>query len=712
MDVRIKLNETKDENEDLKIDDLVEELRKIVKIREQSGVQLKENFGEIKRFKEKRNYNSDTSGKSLATGATFVANDASKRNVCAFCLGKHVSSSCTKFAKTKERREVLQKYSKCFSCLQKGHRVKECRGAKLCSKCTKRKHHESLCDGEHDEKGTSEVCGVMNNKKAQEPSASVAYQTVIVNIQSQDGKCTIKFRALLDSGSSRSFITQQLADELQSKAIGPRMRKTFEGLNEKLQEVETEQHLVRMKSLDGKYCTQLAVSTLPAITKVGNPEPLLLKRKYTHLQDVYFTDVAKGDHLKIQMLLGSQHLADLQTGDIRKGKPGEPVAVRTMIGWTLMGPTKPDPAPGLKESVNLVIDTSHSVGEEVTKLWDLDTLGIKEDDPVHQAFQEEIKFKNGRYRVPLPWREGNFHVPQNKGLAEGCLKAQLRKMRKMPEILEEYDSIIKQQLDEGIIEPVPERPTGKRITYIPHQPVVREEAATTKVRVVYDASAKATKGVKSLNDCLHTGPSLTPLLYTVMLRFRMYKIVLLADIKQAFLQIEVDPEDRDALRFLWVKNPKDLNSPILEYRFTREVFGAGPSPYILGGTVRHHMEQYKAIDPEFVEDVNESLYVDDYVSGGDEKLEICERKQKLQERFEAGGFTLRKWYTNEKSIARKINDEPSNEERKVLGTIWDPGEDLLKINLAVPESQGPTTKPQLLSSLSAIYDPLELLAHL
>ena len=80
----------------------------------------------------------------------------------------------------------------------------------------------------------------------------------------------------MDSGSSRSFITQQLADELQSKAIGPRMRKTFEGLNEKLQEVETEQHLVRMKSLDGKYCTQLAVSTLPSITKVGNPEPLLL----------------------------------------------------------------------------------------------------------------------------------------------------------------------------------------------------------------------------------------------------------------------------------------------------------------------------------------------------------------------------------------------------------------------------------------------------
>ena len=151
----------------------------------------------------------------------------------------------------------------------------------------------------------------------------------------------------------------------------------------------------------------------------------------------------------------------------------------------------------------------------------------------------------------------------------------------------------------------------------------------------------------------------------------MYKIVLLADIKQAFLQIEVDPEDRDALRFLWVKNPKELDYPILEYRFTRAIFGADPSPYILGGTVRHRMEQYKATDLEFVEDVNESLYVDYYVSGGDEKLEICERKQKLQKRFQAGGFTLRKWYTNEESIARKINDEPSNEERKVWGVLFE-----------------------------------------
>ena len=62
-DVRIKRNETKNKNEDLKIDELVAELRKMVKIREKKWRVIKENFGEIKRFKEKTSYNSDTSEK-------------------------------------------------------------------------------------------------------------------------------------------------------------------------------------------------------------------------------------------------------------------------------------------------------------------------------------------------------------------------------------------------------------------------------------------------------------------------------------------------------------------------------------------------------------------------------------------------------------------------------------------------------------------------
>ena len=115
-----------------------------------------------------------------------------------------------------------------------------------------------------------------------------------------------------------------------------------------------------------------------------------------------------------------------------------------------------------------------------------------------------------RYSLKLPWREKNFYLPNNRVLAEGRLKSQLRKLRKTPEILEAYDGTIKEQLKEGIMEEIPEKPTGSRITYLPHQAVVRKDAETTKVRVVYDASAKPSKNARSLNECLHVGPSLTP----------------------------------------------------------------------------------------------------------------------------------------------------------------------------------------------------------
>ena len=58
----------------------------------------------------------------------------------------------------------------------------------------------------------------------------------------------------------------------------------------------------------------------------------------------------------------------------------------------------------------------------------------------------------------------------------------------------------------------------------------------------------------SLNDCLHADPSLTPLFFYILLRFRENPVVLIGDIEKVFLNVEVDREDRDYLRFLWVKD--------------------------------------------------------------------------------------------------------------------------------------------------------------
>ena len=80
---------------------------------------------------------------------------------------------------------------------------------------------------------------------------------------------------------------------------------------------------------------------------------------------------------------------------------------------------------------------------------------------------------------------------------------------------------------------------------MPHREVIRLDKDTTKLRVVYDASAK--RGGPSLNDCLYSGLPLTPMIFDVMARFRAHKVALTADIEKAFLNVAIAPEYRDYL---------------------------------------------------------------------------------------------------------------------------------------------------------------------
>ena len=128
----------------------------------------------------------------------------------------------------------------------------------------------------------------------------------------------------------------------------------------------------------------------------------------------------------------------------------------------------------------------------------------------------------------------------------------------------------------------PEIPTGEAKHYIPHQSIIKDQAKSTKMRIVYDCSAKANSRV-SLNDCLEVGPPLQPMILDILQRNRLRFMCITGDIQKAFLQIKLDPKDRDALRLLWCEN---LDSrTVTEYGYTRVIFGSGPSPYILRVTL-------------------------------------------------------------------------------------------------------------------------------
>ena len=155
----------------------------------------------------------------------------------------------------------------------------------------------------------------------------------------------------------------------------------------------------------------------------------------------------------------------------------------------------------------------------------------------------------------------------------------------------------------------------RRIYYSPHHAVVRRDRETTKVRIVYDGSAKNCKDERSLNDCLEVGENYIPHIFKMLTSFRWNSVALTADIKKAFLMVGIKSDDRDMLRFLWLKDPLAEKPEINEYRFNRLVFGLRPSPSILGETIAHHLNLYKQSEPEMYELLRKSLYVDDLLTG-------------------------------------------------------------------------------------------------
>ena len=144
-------------------------------------------------------------------------------------------------------------------------------------------------------------------------------------------------------------------------------------------------------------------------------------------------------------------------------------------------------------------------------------------------------------------------IPDNFSTAKSRLNSLQRKFEKEPSLFENYSDIIEDCKSQGIIEEVKDSGKLGNVHYLSHQPVVRTERDTTKLRIVFDASSK-TSNEPSLNQLLHSGPCLLPLLYDILLRFRLRKFAVTSDIKQAFLQIELDVTHGDFTRFLWFSN--------------------------------------------------------------------------------------------------------------------------------------------------------------
>lgn len=125
-------------------------------------------------------------------------------------------------------------------------------------------------------------------------------------------------------------------------------------------------------------------------------------------------------------------------------------------------------------------------------------------------------------------------------------------------------------------------------------------------------------------------------------------MVLVGDLKKAFLLLRIRTAYRDAPRFHWRPGQ---HSHIETLRFTRALFELAPSPLLLGGVIEHHLDNWVEGEPHAKTEIRKSLYVDDLLSSGMTEEETKLLKAKAIEIFEDATFTLQKWKSTEHKVA-------------------------------------------------------------
>ena len=212
-----------------------------------------------------------------------------------------------------------------------------------------------------------------------------------------------------------------------------------------------------------------------------------------------------------------------------------------------------------------------------------------------------------------------------------------------------------------------------------------------------------------------------PLLYDILLRFRLGKFAFTSDIKQAFSQIKLYVMHLDFTRFFWFSNFYFGNRDNLIYRFTRILFGLICSPFLLTGTLKHHFKKFlqENIYPKvFIEKLPRDLYVDDLLSSFNDANIAYEFYQAAKEILQRGGFHLCKWASNCKELQDKImtdssiNPTTASNIRKVLGIKWDITSEEFIFNfkkIINTANSLDCTKRNVLKITIMFYDPIGLL---
>ena len=616
--------------------------------------------------------------------------------------------------------ELVRENGLCLNCLKTGHFANRCPCTQKCKKCQKPHHSWLHIDqpSEAKESTTPEVEREVTHISQLRSCQQVLLMTCQVLVIAPDGS-TSRVRALLDSASSASFITERLTQRLRL----PRRHHGIKisgigGATSQLTVRGTVRCDITRVGRQGKVLNIEAL-VLPRITSDLPSHPVPFNQKWKHLLSLTLADPDFGTPGSIDLLLGADIFGRAMLNGRRHGPSGSPSAFKTHFGWVLAGPVHDEKTN--QKTAESCYHSTVTLDEMLRRFWETEDYGLQqpvlslEERAVVEHFEENHRRdESGRFIVPLPIRSNAIPLGESRSAAVKRFESLERSLRAKG-MFEEFTVALKEYISLDHAEPVPveelDKPTDE-VYYLPMHMVRKESSTTSKVRVVFDASAKTGSGA-SLNDQLLVGPTVHSSLIDVLLRFRRHKVALAADVSRMYRAVLLPDAQRDLHRFVWREDPR---RPLVDYRMKRLTFGVSASSFAANMAVRQNALDHQKSHPEAAQAVLDEFYVDDGLMGKDSIGKTIMLRTELQELFECGGFTLRKWKSNESAVLAHIpshllDSEASqeitpNEFVKVLGVEWNASLDSFRSTISSLAPVKVLTKRKLVSDIARLFDVL------
>ncbi|XP_062713939.1 uncharacterized protein LOC134290759 [Aedes albopictus] len=674
--------------------------------------------------------------------------DASNES-CSFCGMSHFSYQCPEFRKLSvlERVSKVKESRSCFNCLRRGHNSVDCSSKNRCSKCGKRHHSLLHDDGKKPDQSVSLPAAspkpadavqkpvpvspqASNTDSVQSATVSsscsqsialpnVLLLTAMVHLLDKFGH-PVPCRAFLDCGAQTNLLSTSMFVKL-----------GFDGLpvNVDIVGVSSTRSKsnclvdVRLRSQCSDYQTTLQCLVTAKIT---NPLPSrqIDISEWNIPSIIKLADPNFNVPAAVDLLIGMGHFFELlRIGHIVLAE-GLPELRETELGWVIAGEIR-DEELALVNVTQVNCVAIESLNETVKRFWEIEEVEVcsaptGEEEECEELFRNSYQRDvNGRYIVKLPIRENVHELSDNRTLALRRFFFLERRLLKDPELRLQYSNFIEEYKSLGHCKEVVEAHDvpGQMKYYMPHHAVYRPSSTSTKLRVVFDASAKPVSGV-SLNDVLKIGPVVQNDLISILLRFRKHPFVFTADIQKMYRQILIDPEQTSLQRIFWRSNPTD---PIKVLELVTVTYGTSAAPFLATRSLVQLSVDEGADFPLAARVIQEDCYVDDVLSGAKTIQEAIECRQQLQTLLARGGFPVHKWCANDEAILQDVpeaereklvllDDLSANEVMKTLGLTWNPRSDEFLFCQSLSSEESTVTKRQLFSEIAKMFDPLGLLA--